>query len=139
MPARDNESAQSLNSSGSNNELAEDFLYENGVIGQRSPRRRQILGCIACRWNDLRTSDLDPTVYATQIIKCAGLKSGLVSPLMSQLANGEVLEVTQEDVDPSELGRPRRVFYSPAETIVGERFDELLSVPVNCSLPDELR
>lgn len=137
MTTSSGESLQLDNSS--DNRIAEDFLFESGAIGQRSPRRRQILGCMACRWHDLRASGLEPTVYPAQIIRCTGIKSGVIYPLMNQLADSTMLTTTREDIDPHELGRPNRIYYGPAETAIGENFEALLSVPKNCSLPDDLK
>jgi PadR family transcriptional regulator len=55
----------------------------------------------------------DPTQewYGLEIAEQAGLKSGTLYPALMRLEKTGVLESSWEDVDPSEVGRPRRRLY----------------------------
>lgn len=55
----------------------------------------------------------DPTAshYGTEIGKAARLSGGSLYPLLLRLEQAGVLESGWEDVDPSEVGRPRRRLY----------------------------
>jgi PadR family transcriptional regulator PadR len=55
----------------------------------------------------------DPTAshYGTEIGKSARLSGGSLYPLLLRLEQAGVLESNWENVDPSEVGRPRRRLY----------------------------
>lgn len=56
----------------------------------------------------------EPTrqAYGGEICRAAGLPSGTVTPILARLENAGILESEFEDVDPSDVGRPRRKFYA---------------------------
>jgi DNA-binding PadR family transcriptional regulator len=61
----------------------------------------------------LRVLLQDPTAshYGTEIGRAARLSGGSLYPLLLRLKQAGVLESGWEDVDPSEVGRPRRRLY----------------------------
>jgi DNA-binding PadR family transcriptional regulator len=62
----------------------------------------------------LRALLAEPTreVYGGQIGRRAGLPSGTVTPILARLENAGILTARVEDVDPSQVGRPRRKYYA---------------------------
>ena len=61
----------------------------------------------------LRVLVEDPTAshYGTEIGKAAKLSGGSLYPVLLRLEQAGVLASEREDVDPSEVGRPRRRLY----------------------------
>jgi PadR family transcriptional regulator PadR len=61
----------------------------------------------------LRVLLQDPTAshYGTEIGRAARLSGGSLYPLLLRLKQAGILESAWEDVDPSEVGRPRRRLY----------------------------
>jgi PadR family transcriptional regulator, regulatory protein PadR len=62
----------------------------------------------------LRAMLLEPTreAYGAEIGRAAGLPSGTVTPIVARLENAGILLSRSEEVDPVEVGRPRRKYYS---------------------------
>jgi PadR family transcriptional regulator PadR len=50
--------------------------------------------------------------YGLEISYSAGLPSGTIHPILARLEAAGWLESQWEDIDPRELGRPRRRYYS---------------------------
>lgn len=117
-------------------ETVESFLIEQGLIQKHSMRRREILGCIACRWN-VNTPGTEPRVHGYQILKCRGIQSGTLYPILKALTNAGVIEPHDEIVDkPSQgrLGGPVRKTYTPVDTELGMDFQAKLVAPDECHL-----
>jgi hypothetical protein len=112
----------------------EDFLKEHGLIQRSSLQRRQLLGCLGCRWSRQCAESNAPEAYGYQIMKCTGLKSGVVFPLLQSLENAGIVESSWEQIDPNTVGRPPRRLFSPAETEVGQEFAATLAPPTECPL-----
>jgi DNA-binding PadR family transcriptional regulator len=51
-------------------------------------------------------------MYGLQICQAAGLASGTIHPILARLEGNGFLNSTWEDVDPHEVGRPQRRYYS---------------------------
>lgn len=62
----------------------------------------------------LRELMKDPTreMYGLEICAAAGLPSGTIHPILARLAKVGWLQSRWETVDPGQLGRPRRRYYS---------------------------
>ena len=117
-------------------EPGEETLIALGVIQRRSPQRRVILGCLACRWVASGQSDEQrPVAYGYQIMKCSGLPSGTVYPILQQLEEGGATATTRENVNPNFEGRNPRRLIQPAESEVGRSLLETATVPDVCHLP----
>jgi hypothetical protein len=111
----------------------EDFLKERGLIQRTSVQRSQLLGCLSCHWS--RQCDESSTpAYGYQIMKCTGLKSGVVFPLLKSLENAGVVKSSWEEIDPNTARRPPRRLFSPAETEMGQEFAATLVPPTECPL-----
>lgn len=54
-------------------------------------------------------------VSGVEITKASGIVAGTLYPLLSRLQAAGWLESEWEDVDPKEVGRPRRKFYRMTE------------------------
>lgn len=114
--------------------LGEDFLKEHGLVQRSSKQRQQLLGCLGCRWNKEPTDNVTPRAYGYQIIKCTGIKSGVVFPLLQSLENAGVVESSWEDIDPGTEGRPPRRLFKPSESQLGQKFAATLTPPSECQL-----
>jgi hypothetical protein len=112
----------------------EEFLKEHGLIQRSSLQRRRLLGCLSCRWSTQCAENSASEAYGYQIMKCTGLKSGVVFPLLQSLEKVGVVESSWEQVDPVTAGRPPRRLFSPAETEIGQEFAANLAPPIECPL-----
>lgn len=120
-------------------EAAEKFLIDQQIIQRSSERRREVLGCIACRWNTGSTSDGDPKVYGYQILRCRGILSGTLYPILQVLADANVIEPHDEIIDKPPQGKwgaPVRKTYTPVETDLGIAFRARLEKPIECQLSE---
>jgi DNA-binding PadR family transcriptional regulator len=111
----------------------ERFLKEQGKIKKASSQRRQLLGCLACRWKACEEGGVPPLAYGMQIMECTGLPSGTIYPLLQTLEDAGVVS-SQLEVDAK--NRPSRRYYSPIQTELGQAFQEALAVPLSCGLED---
>ena len=61
----------------------------------------------------LRVMLAEPTrqAYGGEIGRVAGLPSGTITPILARLENAGILAHHVEDVDPSQIGRPRRKYF----------------------------
>lgn len=120
----------------SNRELSagQEFLFEKGLIKQRSSQRAKALACLACRWAKSEENNTPPRAYGYEIIKCAGFKSGALYPVLKHLEVAGVVQAEYENLDESEAGRPRRKYLTPAQTELGEEFKDLIEAPGQCQL-----
>jgi hypothetical protein len=122
-------------------ETAENFLIEQGIVRKPSHQRREALGCIACRWNDT-PADSDPKVYGYQIMKCRGIQSGTLYPMLKAMANGGLIDPHDVIIDKPKQGRlggPVRKIYTPADTELGTAFRATLEQPSDCNLGEQER
>lgn len=114
--------------------LGQEFLVENNLIVRRSSQRAQLLACLACRWSK---SPEDPQAYGYQIIQCAGMKGGVVYPLLARLEEAGVTKSTLEDHQVAiNDKRPPRKFIAPVDTELGRGFRASLEDPDICALED---
>lgn len=120
---------------GSTRDPGEEALIALGVIQRRSPQKRIVLGCLACRWAESREgSDQVPVAYGYQIVKCSGLPAGTVYPILHQLEEGGAITSAMESINPNFRGRnPRRLIH-PAESEISRSFLEAAVVPDVCPL-----
>lgn len=58
--------------------------------------------------------------YGLELSKEAGLKSGTIYPALAALEKGRLLTSRWEDVDPKQVGRPRRRLYRLAPDRIGD-------------------
>lgn len=112
----------------------EEVLIELGAIQRRSPRRREILRCLGCRWAAKLAEGDQPQTYGMEIMRCSGIDSGTVYPRLRQLAEVGAVEVTEEPVDPAEVKRPARTLISPADNYLGGRLLALATIPSDCTI-----
>ena len=111
----------------------EEFLKDLGLVRARSPARRQVLGCLACRWSNPDSEG----AYGAQIATCTGRWPGTVVPILRRLEDVGVVTATPEDPALKDSGRPLRTYYEPAETKLGTAFAASLEVPTSCGLGED--
>lgn len=116
---------------------AEEFLYEQGLIGRRSVQRRALLGCVGCRWLKAAEQGEDAKFYGLEVIRCTRVKPGVAYPILNKLADSGVMVREREDINPSLEGRPSRIFYYPADSELGDAFWSKLEIPEECSLEQD--
>jgi len=114
---------------------AEEVLVEFGAIKRRSAQRRMILACLGCRWEASSDKNQSLTAYGLEIIKCSGLASGSVYPVLHQLELAGATTTEIETADPVALGRHPRRLIRPAENELGQSLLAAIQVPQECSLP----
>lgn len=73
----------------------------------RSPRMTQATQLVLRALLDKPTEEL----YGLQICERAGLPTGTIHPILARLVGLGWLDQRWEDVDPTEVGRPRRRYY----------------------------
>lgn len=113
---------------------AETYLKDQGHITRSSPQRRQLLGCLGCRLSRQSDVGATPEAYGYQIMKCTGMKAGVVFPLLGRLEAAGVIQSSREEINASVAGTPPRRLYRVAETSLGEEFAATLIVPAECNL-----
>lgn len=64
-------------------------------------------------------------LYAMELMKCTGLPSGTMYPLLRRLEGDGWLASAREDIDPREHGRPARVYYRLVPEAVGPAVEVL--------------
>ncbi|HSX32515.1 MAG TPA: hypothetical protein VLF43_04575 [Candidatus Saccharimonadales bacterium] len=110
----------------------EEFLIEQNVIRARSKTRRQVIGCLACRWSNPD----EQGAYSAGISKCTGVKTGTIIPILQRLEKAQVITPEQEDANPKAGRRPRRTYYKPANTELGAAFATSVEVPSICGFTE---
>ncbi len=120
----------------SNYELSssQEFLWNNDLIKHRSSQRARALACLACRWAKSEENDIPPQAYGYEIIKCSGIKSGALYPILKHLETVGVIESEVEDIDEVEAERPKRKYLIPVQTELGRAFRGSMETPTQCSL-----
>jgi len=116
---------------------AENLLIEKGVFRYRSAVRQQIIGCIGCRFLKTEESDQGPNLHGFEISRCLQIQSPTVYPILKKLVEAKVVRVKREEPDDTNFGRPLKNFYTPADTVIGRSFHELIEVPQICGLDDQ--
>lgn len=111
----------------------EEFLLREGAFRRRSAARREVLGRMACIWAKAEAVGNNPSLYGYQVVKCTGLQSGIVQPILHDLEDYGALSSELETVEPGLTSRPPRRLYSPADTDWGQQFKETLEPPSNCN------
>jgi hypothetical protein len=113
---------------------AEEFLHKEELIQHRSFQRRALLGCIGCRWLKADAEERDIVLHGRELVKCTGLQPGTVYPILRALEATGVMVSEGEAINPVDEGRPARVLYRPAESVLGREFWTTLQVPAECPL-----
>jgi hypothetical protein len=114
----------------------EEFLLREGAFHRRSAARREVLGCIACIWAKAEAAGNDPSLYGYQVVKCTGLQSGIVQPILHDLEDYGALSSERETLDPTTTRRPPRRLYGPVDTDWGQQFRETLEPPSSCNFDE---
>lgn len=104
----------------------EELLIENGIFERRSSARREILGCIGCRWNVTRERKETPAFYGYEVIKCSGVSPGSIYPVLDRLEETGIIVSQLEVMGDGFRGRPPRKIYYPNNTELGMQFDNAL-------------
>ncbi|HVA11342.1 MAG TPA: PadR family transcriptional regulator [Candidatus Dormibacteraeota bacterium] len=113
---------------------AEEVLKEQGAISKRSVQRQAVIGCIGCRWLKAEAAGSEQQFYGYELMKCTGLPSGSLYPILNQLVEAGVMTAEREQADAVQAGRPLRTYYAPGATEIGEAFRQNLEVPEVCPL-----
>lgn len=111
----------------------EGLLMHSEAIYRKTPTRRQVLGCIACRWRETEQVEGTPKTYAYEIQRCTGLKAPTVTKALQLLERAGMVVSSYEDVERFEgTGRPARRYYQPSPTELGAQFQQRLEPPTDC-------
>lgn len=73
--------------------------------GNLSTTKNTILRCLNCPQR--RTF-----AYGLEIMNCSGIPGGAIYPVLKGLEKRGFLESKEEQINPTQVGRPRRVFYT---------------------------
>jgi hypothetical protein len=111
-----------------NKSRAEEFLYDNQVVGKRSNNHQQILACLACRLAR------NGVFHGYEAIQCRRLLSGSLYPVLNRLEEHDLLMSEMEETSPKDMGRPPRRVYTLADTALAQEFGATLDVPEDCNL-----
>ena len=118
------------------NSSPEEFLVEKGLVTNRSWERRQLLGCLGCKWSANATAEETPSVYGYQIARCIGGSDSVIQRHLATLEEKGLLSSEIEQGDQASLGhKPKRFFY-PASSPLGQEFVENLSPNELCRTKD---
>lgn len=104
-----------------------------GVMQRSSTRQKEVLGCIACRWN--RSDDeAAPRTYGYEIMKCRQMAPGSLYPILNRLEEAGVFAVETEQIGEGNHGRPPRRYVTPGLSELAVAFRAALTVPEECPL-----
>ena len=115
---------------------AEEVLIEFGAIKRPSLQRRELLGCLSCRWTDSLQSRGIKRAYGHQIVKCTGMTSAMVYTTLQNLEDAGAITIDTDPTDDVEDGRSlRRRYITPADTDIGNALMAVMQTPKECELP----
>ena len=106
-----------------------DGLFELGIPMRRSRVTESVLGCVACAVRNSEEGDF----HGSQILRCLGIKSGSLYPILKRLTDRGVLEKRNEGINPVEIGRPERKIYTPSDEV--REFFKSMNTSVNENCP----